>query len=158
MGVRRRVAITIGSISWMPRFLPQIVFCDNKIHSISGQRLSLLDIAGLPNITLKVAGRKSGVLRVTRLLAVPQEEDWLVAGSYFGSPKLPQWVLNMRAADTVRIMRGGQEWAAVPTELTGADRDAAWQRLREVWPNFDLYEHRTSRRIPVFRLSPFQEF
>ena len=44
--------------------------------------------------------------------------------------------------------------AAVATELVGAERDAAWQTLRTVWPNFDLYEKRTDRRIPVFRLRP----
>ena len=42
----------------------------------------------------------------------------------------------------------------MPTELVDAERDAAWQTLRAVWPNFDLYEKRTDRRIPVFRLRP----
>ena len=39
-------------------------------------------------------------------------------------------------------------------EEVDAERDAAWQTLRAVWPNFDLYEKRTDRRIPVFRLRP----
>ena len=28
MGVRKRLAVTIGSIEWMPRYLPQIVKCE----------------------------------------------------------------------------------------------------------------------------------
>ena len=58
MGVRKRLAVTIGSIEWMPRYLPQIVKCDSAIQKVTGQRYSLLDIADLPNITLDVPGRK----------------------------------------------------------------------------------------------------
>ncbi|ETA05420.1 MULTISPECIES: nitroreductase family deazaflavin-dependent oxidoreductase [Gordonia] len=154
MKVRRSLAIKIGSIPWMPRFLPQIVVGDNAIQTVTGQRMTLLDIADLPNITIRVAGRKTGAIRTTQLLAVPDGDDWLIAGSYFGGPKMPAWVYNIRAADTIEIVVAGVVSVAVPTELEGADRDAAWQKLRTVWPNFDLYEKRTDRRIPVFRLRP----
>ncbi|AZZ82485.1 MULTISPECIES: nitroreductase family deazaflavin-dependent oxidoreductase [Gordonia] len=154
MKVRRSLAIKIGSIPWMPRFLPQIVVGDNAIQTVTGQRMTLLDIADLPNITIRVTGRKTGAIRTTQLLAVPDGDDWLIAGSYFGGPKMPAWVYNIRAADTIEIVVAGVVSVAVPTELEGADRDAAWQKLRTVWPNFDLYEKRTDRRIPVFRLRP----
>ncbi|WP_439028939.1 nitroreductase family deazaflavin-dependent oxidoreductase [Gordonia terrae] len=154
MKVRRRLAVKIGSIPWMPRFLPQIVVSDNAIQAVTGQRLSLLDIADLPNITIKVPGRKSGVVRTTQLLAVPDGPDWLIAGSYFGSPKMPAWVYNVRAADEIEIVVHGETTAATATELTAGERTAAWQTLRAVWPNFDLYERRTDRTIPVFRLRP----
>lgn len=154
MTVRRGLAVKIGSISWMPRFLPQIVRCDSVLQSMSGQRLSLLDIGDLPNITIRVPGRKSGAIRTTQLLAVPDGSGWLIAGSYFGGPKMPAWVFNLRAADEIEIIVHGEVSEAVPTELVDAERDAAWQTLRAVWPNFDLYEKRTDRRIPVFRLRP----
>ncbi|WP_168702960.1 nitroreductase family deazaflavin-dependent oxidoreductase [Gordonia paraffinivorans] len=154
MKVRRNLAIKIGSISWMPRYLPQIVMGDNAIQKISGDRVTLLDIADLPNITIKVAGRKTGAIRTTRLLAVPDGRDWLIAGSYFGGPKMPAWVYNVRAADEIEIVVGGEHSKAVATELEGDERAEAWQKLRAVWPNFDLYERRTDRKIPVFRIRP----
>ena len=67
---------------------------------------------------------------------------------------MPAWVFNVRAADEIEIIVHGEVSAAVATELFDAERDAAWQTLRTVWPNFDLYERRTDRRIPVFRLRP----
>ncbi len=152
MGFRKRLAIGIGSIAWMPRFLPQTVKCDGTIQNVTGDRYSLLDIADLPNITLDVPGRKSGIARRTRLLCAPDGDDWLIAGSYFGTEAMPQWVYNVRAADTVAVFHGGRQWECVPTELAGPERDDAWQVLRAVWPNFDLYEQRTDRQIPVFRL------
>ncbi len=152
MGVRKRLAVAIGSIEWMPRYLPLIVKCDSGIQKVTGDRYSLLDIADLPNITLDVPGRKSGIVRRTRLLCAPDGGDRLIAGSYFGADAMPQWVWNVRAAETVRVSHGGRQWECVPTELAGPERDAAWQVLRCVWPNFTLYEQRTDRQIPVFRL------
>lgn len=154
MGVRKRLAVAIGSIEWMPRYLPLIVKCDSGIQKVTGDRYSLLDIADLPNITLDVPGRKSGIVRRTRLLSAPDGADRLIAGSYFGAASMPQWVYNVRAADTIGVSHGGRQWDCVPTELSGDERAQAWQVLRSVWPNFDLYEQRTQRQIPVFRLRP----
>ncbi|MFW0796885.1 nitroreductase family deazaflavin-dependent oxidoreductase [Gordonia sp. CPCC 205515] len=155
MGALTPLAVKIGSISWMPRYLPQIVYCDNLVQRLTRQRYGLLDIAGLPNITLRVAGRRSGVMRTTRLLAVPVEDGrWLIAGSYFGGPDMPQWVYNLRAAGEAEMSSRGHPHPVTARELDGAERSAAWERLRSVWPNFDLYVTRTDRTIPVFQLDP----
>lgn len=151
------LAVKIGSISWMPRILPQIVKSDNVIRKVTAQRYGLLDIAGLPNTTLVVAGRKSGVKRETRLLAVPRPGGiWLIAGSYFGGPTTPAWVYNLRAADTAEVLEKGRPQAVSVRELGDDERATAWQELRAVWPNFDLYEKRTDRVIPVFELTPIR--
>lgn len=152
MGLLTPLAIKIGSIPWMPRYLPQIVKCDKVIAAITCQRYGLLDIAGLPHVTLIVRGRRSGVERATALLAAPTARGWLVAGSYFGGPDTPQWVYNLRAADTVDVRHAGVTSTATVHELDGDERAQAWQVLRATWPNFDLYERRTDRLIPVFSL------
>jgi deazaflavin-dependent oxidoreductase (nitroreductase family) len=155
MGALTPLAVKIGSISWMPRLLPQIVIVDNAMHKLTGDRYGLLDIGGLPNIELSVKGRKSGVVRSTRLLAVPTDDGaWLIAGSYFGGRDMPQWVFNIRAADTVGVGHRGTTTTMTWRELDGAERETAWATMVEVWPNFDLYVRRTPRRIPVFLLEP----
>ncbi|MGC4932161.1 nitroreductase family deazaflavin-dependent oxidoreductase [Gordonia sp. DT30] len=155
MGLLTPVAIRVGSISWMPRYLPRIVQCDNALRKITGERYGLLDIAGLPSTTVIVAGRRSGVVRRTRLLAVPRADGaWLIAGSYFGGTATPQWVYNLRATDTAEIIDHGEIRPVRVTELHDTARAGAWQELRAVWPNFDLYEMRTDRVIPVFELTP----
>ena len=65
-----RRADRIG-ISWMPKLLPQIVAVDRALERVSGGGLSLLDVAGLPNLVLTTTGRKSGEPRRTPLLCVP---------------------------------------------------------------------------------------
>ncbi|MBF4162497.1 nitroreductase family deazaflavin-dependent oxidoreductase [Nocardioides acrostichi] len=155
MGLLTPVAVKIGSIPWMPKLLPQIVWVDENLQKVSGGRVSVLDIAGLPNLTLTVPGRKSGVPRSVPLLCVPDGDTWLIAGSYFGGPKMPVWVYNLRAADGAHIRFGRREIDVVAEELAaGASRDAAWATMVGTWPNYRLYEERTDRLIPVFRLRP----
>ena len=153
MGLLTPVAIRIGAIPWLPSVLPQIVWCDKTLHRLSGGRLTMLDLAGLPNLNLTVKGKKSGIERTTPLLCVPDGDTILIAGSYFGGPKMPLWVGNLRAADGDASVEYRRERFRVhATELSGDDRAAAWRHMLETWPNYATYERRTDRTIPVFRL------
>ncbi len=154
MGLLTPIAIRIGAISWMPKLLPQVVWTDKALHRVTRGRVTILDIAGLPNLNLTVKGRKSGVERTTPLLCVPDADTILIAGSYFGGPKMPLWVGNLRAADgAAKVDYGKQTFPVHATELHDADRAAAWQHMLKTWPNYAKYEERTDRTIPVFRLT-----
>lgn len=154
MNVLTPVAVKIGSLGWLPPYLPTIVKVDGLIQRLSGERIDLLWIAGLPSVTFTVVGRKSGQPRTTTVLAAPDGDDWIVAGSYFGGPKSPAWVFNMRAAGEGSLRQDGTDVPMTGVELTGDAREYGWKRLLDVWPNFALYEQRTDRTIPLFRLSP----
>jgi deazaflavin-dependent oxidoreductase (nitroreductase family) len=154
VGILTPLAVKIGAVPWMPKLLPQIEKWDVRLQRVSKGRLSALDIAGLPNINLIVPGRKSGVPRSTVLLCVPQDNGWLIAGSYFGDKRMPVWVLNLRACETAEIVYKREKITVTWREVTGTERDEAWQRMLAVWPNFAVYERRTDRLIPVFYLTP----
>jgi deazaflavin-dependent oxidoreductase (nitroreductase family) len=116
--------------------------------------VTVLDIAGLPNLNLTVRGKKSGVERTTPLLCVPDGDTILIAGSYFGGPKMPLWVGNLRATGgEARVEYGRETFAVHAKELSGEERAAAWRTMLTTWPNYAKYEERTDRTIPVFRLS-----
>ncbi len=158
MNILTPLAVRIGAIPWMPKLLPQITATDKFIQKVSKGRVTILDIAGLPNLMLTVKGRKSGVPRTTPLLCVPYENGNLIAGSNFGGPKLPVWVVNVRAAaekgERVGVRADGVSHQAAVRELTGAERDRAWQHMIKTWPNYAMYAERTDRTIPVFFLDP----
>ena len=153
MGLLTPVAVRIGAISWMPKLLPQIVWVDTRLQRATKGRVSVLDIAGLPSLALTVPGRKSGVPRTTPLLCVPYGEGWLIAGSYFGGPKTPLWVGNLRATERARIVFAREDIEVTWRELDGPERATAWQAMLDVWPNYAKYEERTDRVIPVFLLT-----
>lgn len=155
MGMFTPLAIRIGALSWMPKLLPQVVWVDTRLQRLTRGRITVLDIAGLPNLSLTVPGRKSGVPRTTPLLCVPHEGGWLVAGSYFGGPNVPLWVGNLRACEHATIRFDGVEHTVTWREIEpGAERDRVWQVMLRTWPNFAKYEERTTRVIPVFWLTP----
>ena len=153
MGLLTPLAIRIGAIPWMPKLLPQIVWCDRNLQRLSRGRVSILDIAGLPNLVLTVVGRKSGIPRSTPLLCVPHGEHWLIAGSYFGGPDMPVWVHNLRAAGEATITWERERIAVTAREVEGEERARCWQVMLRTWPNFAKYEERTDRLIPVFELT-----
>lgn len=151
-GVLTPLAIRIGALAWMPKLLPQITWIDKKLQQSTAGRWSVLRIAGLPNLMLTVAGRKSGVPRSTPLLYVPYGDDQLIAGSYFGGPNTPIWVANLRAADQVTVKIKGTSHRAVPREIGADDRAPLWAHMVDTWPNFAKYAERTDRTIPIFLL------
>src|ERR1044072_2166342 len=152
MGLFTPLAIRIGAISWMPKLLPQIVWVDTRLQKATKGRYSVLDIAGLPSLALTVPGRKSGIPRTTPLLCVPYQGGWLIAGSYFGGPKTPLWVGNLRATERARIRFAREHRDVTGREIEGAERAEVWQAMLEVWPNYAKYEERTDRLIPVILL------
>lgn len=154
MNMLTPVAIRLGALNWLPNYLAQITAVDKFIQRVTNGRWSLLRIAGLPGLMLTVAGRKSGRLFTTPLLCVPWQGGHLIAGSNFGGRKPPVWVVNVRAADLVKVEFGGAAHAAVPRELDGSARDQAWQHMLQTWPNYAKYAERTTRVIPVFFLDP----
>lgn len=154
MGMLTPLAIKIGAISWMPALLPQITWLDKLIQRLTGGRLSILRIAGLPNLMLTVVGRKTGIPRTTPLLCVPYRGGHLIAGSNFGGPRMPVWVGNVRAADRVTVTVRGRSHEAIPHEVADEDRPEIWAHMVRTWPNYDKYAERTDRKIPVFFLEP----
>ena len=154
MGLLTPLAVKIGSLSFMPKLLPQITATDKALQRLTKGRVTILDVAGLPNLTLTARGRKSGQPRSTPLLAVPRGEDWLVAGSNFGGPKQPVWVVNVEANPDCQITVNGRTKDVRARRLEGEERERAWSEMVEVWPNYNLYAERTDRQIKVFELSP----
>ena len=158
MGLLTPVAVKVGSLKFMPKLLPQITATDKAIQRLTKGRVTILDIAGLPNLMLTVKGRKSGGPRTTPLLCVPYESGNLIAGSNFGGEKKPVWVVNVRAAiekgETVGVAQDGRTFEATPREVTGAEREELWEVMVRTWPNYARYAARTDRTIPVFFLEP----
>jgi deazaflavin-dependent oxidoreductase (nitroreductase family) len=151
------LGVRIAALPFMPRLLPQIVAIDKRLLALTKGKLSVLDIAGLPNITLTTIGRKSGLPRPAQLLAVPRADgSWLTAGSNFGQETQPVWVLNVEADPKVEVTRKGRTTAMIARKLEGEERLAARDEMLKTWPNIALYEERTDgvREIKIFHLTP----
>lgn len=106
-------------------------------------------------LVLVTVGRKSGAERMTPVRWFPDGDARLIVASASGAPRNPSWYYNMAAhPDRVRIEFAGQRIDVTPQQLHGAERDAAWQRIKTTARGFARYERVTDRQIPVIRLTP----
>ncbi|MFI6426436.1 nitroreductase/quinone reductase family protein [Promicromonospora sp. NPDC050880] len=111
---------------------------------------------GMNLLVLTTLGRKSGQPRSNPLASFPGPDgSWLVVASAGGAPANPAWYLNLAAhPDQVTVEQGGRKVAVTATELHGAERAEAWQKITAQAANFRRYEQVTDREIPVIRLTP----
>jgi F420H(2)-dependent quinone reductase len=117
------------------------------------QGTTLLD-TGLPVVVVTNLGAKSGKVRKTPLMRVEHDGTYAAVGSKGGAPKDPLWVGNLRANPRVEVQDGPDKQDMVAREVTGAERDAWWQRAVAAFPPYAEYQQKTDRLIPLFVLEP----
>ncbi len=110
------------------------------------------ELKGKPVIVLWTKGRHSGKLRKTPLMRVEHDGTYAVVASMGGAPKHPVWYLNVLEDPDVSLQDGSDVRDYRAREVTGSEKRAWWERATAVWPDYDNYQARTDRQIPVFVL------
>ncbi|WP_326598697.1 nitroreductase family deazaflavin-dependent oxidoreductase [Streptomyces sp. NBC_01803] len=108
---------------------------------------------GVPTLLLTTRGRKSGVLRRTALIYGRDGEDFLIVASQGGKPDHPAWYHNLVADPEVRLQVGADKFTARARTATPEERARLWPRMTEIWPDYDDYQTKTSREIPIVVLT-----
>ena len=150
----RPVAILLGRQPWLPKLNKFIVSIDRVIQRLTRGHVGMVRLAGLPGLTLTVAGAKSGIQRSVPLLCIPYGDSWLIAGTNWGAPKPPAWIANVAKASEASVNFEGRVVPVAPRELEGPELATAWATMLQTWPNYDVYAARVSRPIRVFLLEP----
>jgi deazaflavin-dependent oxidoreductase (nitroreductase family) len=109
---------------------------------------------GVPTLLLTVTGRQSGQARTSALIFGQDGDDFLVVASMGGAPMHPQWYKNLLATPSAEIQVKAEVTPVVARTATADEKPRLWEIMREVWPNYDTYQERTEREIPVVILSP----
>ncbi len=109
---------------------------------------------GVPTLLLTTRGRKTGEPRTSALIFGRDGDDYLVVASMGGAPQHPLWYRNLLAAPRADLQVKGERIAVDARTASPDDKPRLWQIMTEVWPNYDVYQSRTDRDIPVVVLSP----
>lgn len=110
---------------------------------------------GAPTLLLTTTGRKSGEPRTSALIYGQDGDDYLIVASMGGAPRHPQWYLNLTANPEAEIqVRAERRLVTARTARSPEERDRLWKIMTGFWPNYDTYQSRTQREIPVVVLSP----
>ncbi len=109
---------------------------------------------GYPICLVKMIGKKSGAAREIALIHLPWGDKKLLVASQGGLGKNPVWYYNIKANPDIEIMHGGIKKSYHAVQATEVEKRELWPHLLSIYPDFDEYQARTDRDIPVFICSP----
>ena len=109
---------------------------------------------GVPSLLLTTIGRKSGKSHTSPLIFGRDGADYLVVASQGGAPKHPMWYLNILSNSQAEIQVRNEHLKVAARPATDDEKPRLWKVMTDLWPNYDVYQTRTDRVIPVVVLTP----
>lgn len=105
-------------------------------------------------LILTTTGRRTG--RQVRSALIFREDDgrYVVVASNGGAAQHPNWYVNLEQHPDVEVQVKDERFAARAREATPEERPRLWKLMNDVWPDYDKYQEKTSRQIPVVVLEP----
>jgi F420H(2)-dependent quinone reductase len=126
----------------------------NRVYRLSGGRVAG-KIGKAPVLLLTTTGRKSGRPRTNPLLYAPAGDNgYMVIASKGGADQHPLWYLNLQANPLAKVMVRRETKEVRARNAEGEEREQLWRSLADLYPGYDRYAQKTSRRIPVVVLDP----
>jgi deazaflavin-dependent oxidoreductase (nitroreductase family) len=119
-----------------------------EYESSGGRRGTTL--RGMPVVVLTTRGAKSGKIRKTPLMRVEHAGAYGLVASQGGSHQHPTWYHNLKADPRIELQDGPVRRDMTAREVTGEEKALWWGRAVEAYPDYDDYQKKTDREIPVF--------
>jgi deazaflavin-dependent oxidoreductase (nitroreductase family) len=110
--------------------------------------------SGAPVLLLTTTGRKSRQRRTAPLLYLKDGNDFVTVASQGGAPQHPGWFLNLEADPKAEVEIGAERFPVTARRASEDEKAALWPRLVAIYAPYDQYQRRTTRPIPVVRLTP----
>jgi deazaflavin-dependent oxidoreductase (nitroreductase family) len=124
-----------------------------RVYLLSGGKLGGR-IAKMPVLLLTTTGRKTGRPRTQPLTYTNAGDGYAVIASKGGAAQHPLWYLNLRAHPLAQVTVGRETRKVRARDAEGEEREEFWHALTDLYPGYDRYAGKTSRRIPVVVLEP----
>jgi deazaflavin-dependent oxidoreductase (nitroreductase family) len=104
-------------------------------------------------LILRTTGRRSGELRKTPLIHRTDGDRWVIVASKGGTPENPGWYENLQAQPECEIQVKDEVIPVRAADASGEERERLWTLMAEAWPDYDAYQTKTDREIPVVVLT-----
>ena len=124
-----------------------------RVYRATGGRIGGRGM-GAPMLLLDHVGRKSGRHRTTPLLYLDDDPDLVIVASRGGSDAPPAWWLNLEATPQTTVQVGSERRDVVARTASPEEKRELWPRVVELYGDYETYQRRTDRDIPVVILSP----
>jgi len=138
----------IGSVAikWMSA-------ANTWIYRISGGRIGGRFLRGAPVLLLTTIGRKTGQPRTSPLLYLEDDGCIILVASKGGMSHSPLWFHNLEANPRCEVEIGSEKIAMVSRRASAEEKQRLWPKLVAMYKDYDDYQARTERDIPVLILT-----
>ena len=109
---------------------------------------------GVKTLLLTAKGRKSGVWRRTALIYGRDGENYVVVASKGGAETHPLWYLNVTENPDAEVQVGPERIKVRARTAEGEERARLWDTMAAIWPDYNNYQTKTDRQIPIVVLEP----
>ena len=144
----------VPAVRFIMRWLTRL---NVAVFRASNGRLMNKFVGGYPVCVVTTRGAKSGKTRRIALIHLPYGDSKLLVASQGGMDTHPVWVYNLVAHPVIQIMVDGEEKTYTAARVSDEEKAELWPHLLSLYPDFDEYQARTDRNIPVFRCEPLSD-
>jgi deazaflavin-dependent oxidoreductase (nitroreductase family) len=101
-------------------------------------------------LLLTTTGAKSGEARTAPLIyGVNEAGEHMVVASKGGADTPPAWYVNLEKDPDVEVQVKDDVYAAHARAATPEERERWWPIMVAEWPDYDDYQTKTDREIPI---------
>jgi deazaflavin-dependent oxidoreductase (nitroreductase family) len=109
---------------------------------------------GTTILLLTTTGRRTGEPTTTPLIFGRDGENVVLVASQGGAPEHPGWYRNLVKEPEVEVQIEADVLLGRARTAEGEERERLWRLMASIWPQYDDYQERTERVIPVVVVEP----
>ena len=100
-------------------------------------------------LLLTTKGRSSGEPRTSPLIYENAGDAYVIVASKGGAPEDPGWYENLSRDPQIELQVRDEVFPARARTAAGEERERLWSLAAKQWPDYDAYQAKTDREIPV---------
>ena len=105
-------------------------------------------------LLLTTVGARTGRDHTVPLLYLVDGDSFVVIASYGGRDDHPQWYMNLMATPLASVQMGSKSIEVEARTASGEERSRLWRDVVRAYDQYQAYQSRTDRKIPVLILEP----
>jgi F420H(2)-dependent quinone reductase len=110
---------------------------------------------GRPVVILTTIGARTGALRKSPVIRIPNGDNYIAVASNAGAATNPAWYRNLSVHPDVWLQDGAVRRRLRAREVFGEEKARMWAIAEQHWPHFPEYRALAgAREIPVIVFEP----
>ena len=154
--MNKKDSIPLNKALRLKKALKYLSSLNALIYRLSGGRLWSKWSGKYPIMILMVKGKKSNVMRNIPLIKVIKDDQPILVASMGGMPMNPTWYYNVASNPRVSIQIGKEKQYYLARQVDDHEKALLWPTICSFYPDYNNYQEKTARNIPVFLCEPKQ--